>query len=98
MVVISGIAVLLLAYLIGSIPFGVIIVKLTTGKDIRAVASGRTGGTNAMRAAGVWAGLATAVFDVLKGVGAVFFSHLIFAGLMCWHLSCPLLVTIIQHS
>jgi glycerol-3-phosphate acyltransferase PlsY len=70
MVLISSVGVLLLAYLLGSIPFGVIIVKLSTGKDVRQVASGRTGGTNAMRAAGVWAGLATAIFDVLKGVGA----------------------------
>ncbi len=49
--------VLLVSYLSGSIPFGLLIVKLRTGKDIRQVESGRTGGTNAMRAAGVWAGL-----------------------------------------
>lgn len=55
MVILSSIGVLILAYLIGSIPFGLIIVKLSTGKDIRTVESGRTGGTNAMRAAGVWA-------------------------------------------
>ena len=52
--VVTSIGVIFLAYLIGSIPFGLIIVKLTTGKDIRSVASGRTGGTNAMRAAGFW--------------------------------------------
>ena len=84
MVLISSIVVLLLAYLIGSIPFGLIIVKLSTGKDIRSVASGRTGGTNAMRAAGIWVGLVTAVCDVLKGVSAVFFSHLLFAGSHVW--------------
>ena len=44
--------ILLAAYLFGSIPFGLIVVKLMSGKDIRTVASGRTGGTNAMRAAG----------------------------------------------
>ncbi|MBK8618584.1 MAG: glycerol-3-phosphate acyltransferase [Anaerolineales bacterium] len=42
------------------------IVKLKTGKDIREVESGRTGGTNAMRAAGFWAGFATAMLDILK--------------------------------
>lgn len=63
--------VILLAYIFGSIPFGLLIVKLATGKDVRQVASGRTGGTNVMRAAGCWAGLATAVFDILKGASAV---------------------------
>lgn len=64
-------SVLLLAYIFGSIPFGLLIVKLTTGKDIRHVASGRTGGTNAARAAGVGAGLLTALMDALKGAAAV---------------------------
>jgi len=78
------IGVLIVAYLIGSIPFGLIIVKLSTGKDIRAIESGRTGGTNAMRAAGIWAGITTAVFDVLKGLGAVFISHLLISGNHVW--------------
>ncbi len=63
--------IILLAYLLGSIPFGLLIVKLATGKDVRQIASGRTGGTNVMRAAGCWAGLATAIFDILKGAAAV---------------------------
>jgi glycerol-3-phosphate acyltransferase PlsY len=62
---------LLAAYVIGSIPFGLIVVKLMTGKDIRTVASGRTGGTNAMRAAGPWAGLLTAILDILKAAATV---------------------------
>lgn len=57
----------LLSYLLGSIPFGLVIVKIASGKDIRSVESGRTGGTNAMRAAGFCAGLLTALFDVGKG-------------------------------
>ncbi len=57
----------LLSYLVGSIPFGLVIVKIASGKDIRSVESGRTGGTNAMRAAGFFAGLLTALFDVGKG-------------------------------
>jgi glycerol-3-phosphate acyltransferase PlsY len=98
MLVFSSIGVLLLAYLIGSIPFGLIIVKLSTGKDIRSVESGRTGGTNAMRAAGVWAGLATAVFDVLKGVGAVFFCHLLMAGSHVWIDVLAPFLSIIGHN
>jgi acyl phosphate:glycerol-3-phosphate acyltransferase len=60
--------VLLLGYLVGSIPFGLIIVKTFTGKDVREVGSGRTGGTNAMRAAGLFAGILTGLLDILKGL------------------------------
>jgi acyl phosphate:glycerol-3-phosphate acyltransferase len=60
------------SYLLGAIPFGLIIVKIGTGKDVRGVGSGRTGGTNAMRAAGVLAGVLTAVFDILKGAATYF--------------------------
>jgi len=73
--ILIDIGVILLAYVIGSVPFGLLIVKLSTGKDIREVASGRTGGTNAMRAAGFWAGLLTAIFDILKGAGAVWIAQ-----------------------
>jgi glycerol-3-phosphate acyltransferase PlsY len=62
---------LLLGYILGAIPFGLIIVKLRTGKDVRKVESGRTGGTNAYRAAGLWAGVLTGLFDGLKGAVAV---------------------------
>ena len=65
------IGVLLASYIIGSVPFGLLIVKIRTGQDIRNIASGRTGGTNAMRAAGFWAGIFTALFDILKGASAV---------------------------
>jgi len=51
------IGLLLAGYIIGSIPFGLLIVKIINGIDIRTVASGRTGGTNAFRAAGFGAGL-----------------------------------------
>jgi glycerol-3-phosphate acyltransferase PlsY len=98
MVSLYSIGALILAYLIGSIPFGLIIVKLSTGKDIRSVESGRTGGTNAMRAAGVWAGLATAIFDVLKGVGAVFFSHLLVTGSHVWLDVLAPFLSIIGHN
>jgi glycerol-3-phosphate acyltransferase PlsY len=67
--------VVLLAYILGAIPFGLLIVKLATGKDVRQVASGRTGGTNAMRAAGCWAGTATALFDIFKGMAAVWLAR-----------------------
>jgi acyl phosphate:glycerol-3-phosphate acyltransferase len=96
--ILSRLGVLLLAYLIGSIPFGLIIVKLSTGKDIRSVESGRTGGTNAMRAAGVWAGVATAVFDTLKGVCAVFFSRWLIPGNHIWMEVLAPFLSIIGHN
>ncbi len=65
------IAVILISYLIGSIPFGLITVRLAKGEDIRKMYSGRTGGTNAMRAAGFWVGLLTSLLDVLKGASSV---------------------------
>ncbi len=71
MVILLSISILMFAYLLGATPFGLIIVKLKTGQDIRKIESGRTGGTNAMRAAGFWAGFATAILDILKGAVAV---------------------------
>jgi glycerol-3-phosphate acyltransferase PlsY len=71
MQVLLTVGLMIMGYLLGSIPFGVIIVKLLTGKDVRSVESGRTGGTNAMRAAGFGAGLLTAIMDVLKGAAAL---------------------------
>jgi glycerol-3-phosphate acyltransferase PlsY len=89
--------VLILAYILGSIPFGLLIVKLTTGKDIRAVASGRTGGTNAMRAAGPIAGIATAILDCLKGAGAVWLASAIVPGTIWLRVFAPLMA-ILGHN
>lgn len=60
-----------LGYVIGSIPFGLIIVRLRRGRDVRQWYSGRTGGTNVMRVAGLWAGLSTAILDIGKAALAV---------------------------
>jgi len=77
MQIVFAIGVIILGYILGSIPFGLLIVKIRTGKDIRDVESGRTGGTNAMRAAGFWAGIFTAIMDVLKGAVAVWIAQAI---------------------
>jgi glycerol-3-phosphate acyltransferase PlsY len=60
----------ILAYLAGSIPFGLLVTYVATGKDVRETGSGRTGGTNVMRAAGWLAGGITAFFDVMKAVAS----------------------------
>jgi glycerol-3-phosphate acyltransferase PlsY len=61
----------ILAYAVGSIPFGFILVKIFTGRDVTQVQSGRTGGTNSMRAAGFAIGLATSLLDIIKSASVV---------------------------
>jgi acyl phosphate:glycerol-3-phosphate acyltransferase len=61
------IIVILLAYLLGSIPSGLIVGKLFYGKDIREHGSGNLGGTNTFRILGIKAGLAVTITDILKG-------------------------------
>lgn len=72
--------VLVASYLLGSIPFGLIIVKIGTGRDVRAIGSGRTGGTNAMRAGGFFAGALTAILDFSKSALAVTIAQLVMPG------------------
>src|SRR5512133_1532329 len=91
------IGLVLLGYLIGSIPSGLIIVKLKTGKDIRQVESGRTGGTNAMRAAGFWAGLLTAIMDIMKGAVAVWVAQWLLPENHLVHLFAPV-AAILGHN
>jgi glycerol-3-phosphate acyltransferase PlsY len=60
-----------IAYLLGSIPFGYLIVRTTHGADIRETGSGGTGATNVSRQAGKSAGTLTLILDALKGAVAV---------------------------
>jgi acyl phosphate:glycerol-3-phosphate acyltransferase len=59
------------AYLLGSVSFSVVIVKLIQGLDVRSVGSGNAGATNVLRAAGRRAGVAVLALDITKGVTAV---------------------------
>lgn len=63
-------AVTIVGYLLGALPVGYLVGKLW-GVDVRQYGSGRTGGTNVMRAAGPWAAALTVVGDGLKGLLAV---------------------------
>ena len=56
-----------IAYLIGSIPFGYLIVKLKEGRDVRSSGSGNIGATNVLRTAGRSSGVLTLLLDVAKG-------------------------------
>lgn len=63
----QGVVLIALGYVIGSLPMGVIVARLTGGRDPRTVGSGRTGGTNALRAMGPGRGLAVGLLDIAKG-------------------------------
>jgi glycerol-3-phosphate acyltransferase PlsY len=92
-----GIGTVLIGYILGSIPFGLLIVKLKTGKDIRQVESGRTGGTNAVRAAGFGAGLLTAILDILKGAASVWVARWLVPHDTLFHILAPL-AAIVGHN
>jgi glycerol-3-phosphate acyltransferase PlsY len=92
-----GIGVVIIGYIIGSIPFGLLIVKMKTGKDIRTVESGRTGGTNAVRAAGLGAGLLTALMDILKGAASVWLAQTLLPENQLVHILAPL-AAILGHN
>ncbi|HTX69909.1 MAG TPA: glycerol-3-phosphate 1-O-acyltransferase PlsY [Thermoleophilia bacterium] len=65
--ILAFIVLLVLAYLIGSIPFGVVIGKLFYGVDVRQHGSGNVGTTNVFRVLGKRAGVAVLILDMLKG-------------------------------
>lgn len=67
----------IIAYLLGSIPFSLVIGKLFYQTDVRDHGSGNLGGTNTFRVLGVKAGLAVTVLDILKGTLAVVLVYLI---------------------
>ena len=69
--IVEFVAVVVIAYLLGSIPFGLIIGKLKSGVDIREQGSGKTGATNLMRVAGTKLGILALVLDVVKAAAAV---------------------------
>jgi glycerol-3-phosphate acyltransferase PlsY len=69
----------LFGYLLGAIPFGLIIGRLTRGIDLREFGSHRTGATNALRTLGLPAAALVFLLDVGKGIAAVIAARLLFA-------------------
>lgn len=66
-----------LAYLIGSIPFSFLVVKVVAGKDVREHGSQNVGATNVARTAGRIAGIIALLLDIAKGYGAVMLARMI---------------------
>jgi glycerol-3-phosphate acyltransferase PlsY len=86
---------LALGYLLGSIPFGLLLTRLAGKGDIRDIGSGNIGATNVLRTGSKWLALLTAILDCLKGTAAVLLSRQLFgpdtsavaaAGAMVGHL------------
>ena len=67
----AGILLVAIAYLLGSVPTGYLLVRLFRHEDIRSVGSGNIGATNVMRSGGKGLGALTFLLDVLKGAAAV---------------------------
>jgi glycerol-3-phosphate acyltransferase PlsY len=80
----TGLLGILIAYLLGSIPFGYILTRLATGRDVRAHGSGNIGATNVVRAAGRRLGLATLLLDAAKGYLAVWIAGRLTDGSPGW--------------
>ena len=78
MIVAKFVAVALIGYLLGSIPFGVLIGRRSARVDVRQIGSGKAGATNVLRVAGKKAAALVGILDLLKGLVAVVFAGLIF--------------------
>jgi len=85
MIIAKYVAVVIIAYLIGSIPFGVWISRRRTGTDITQVGSGKIGTTNVLRTAGKKAAALVLVLDIAKGAVPVILAELIFGGHLMWY-------------
>jgi glycerol-3-phosphate acyltransferase PlsY len=89
-----GLLAILIAYLLGAIPFGYLLTRFTTGTDIRTHGSGNIGATNVLRAAGRGAGLATLVLDMAKGFAAVWIAGMLTDNAPGWMADAALAVMV----
>src|SRR5277367_6224738 len=81
---ILGLIGIVIAYFLGAVPFGFLMVKFTQGKDVREAGSGNIGATNVMRTAGRREGLITLVLDIAKGFLAVWITALLTGASANW--------------
>lgn len=91
----ATVALLAGAYLLGSIPWSYLIVRLAQGLDVRTVGSGNVGATNVMRTAGKKAGGLALVLDVGKGVAAVLVSRALEASSLV--VGCAAVAVVLGH-
>jgi len=93
----KGLLALAIAYAIGGIPFGLIIVKLKTGQDVRASGSGNIGATNVLRTTGRIAGILTLLLDAGKAFFAVWLADWLTGGSIAW-MSFAALAVLLGHA
>jgi len=87
----------LIAYFLGAIPFGYILVKLTTGSDVRSAGSGNIGATNVLRTTGRAAGVLTLLLDIGKGYLAVWVAGRMTGGDPLW-MAAAAVVVMLGHA
>src|ERR1700721_2843908 len=89
--------ILLIAYVLGAIPVGYLLVKWTTGADVRTAGSGNIGATNVLRTTGRTAGVVTLVLDIAKGFAAVWIAGRLSGGTAIW-MSAAALAVMAGHA
>lgn len=82
------------AYFLGSIPFGYLIVRISRGRDVRSSGSGNIGATNVTRVAGRFAGIVTLILDAGKGYFAVWLAIHWFHGSIRWVMTAAVLAVL----
>jgi glycerol-3-phosphate acyltransferase PlsY len=93
----TGPLILIFAYLLGGIPFGYLLVRLKTGRDVRAMGSGNIGATNVLRTTGRLLGVVTLLLDIGKGFLAVWLVGRLTGGSAGW-MSAAALVVMVGHA
>src|SRR5580692_4800959 len=93
---IAGLLSIAVAYLVGGIPFGLLIVRLKTGADVRQSGSGNIGATNVLRTTGKLAGILTLLLDAAKGLLAVWLADTLTNGDIFW-MSLTALAVLLGH-
>ena len=93
----------LIGYFFGALPIGFLLVKWTRKIDLREIGSGRTGGTNSFRAAGLPVGILTAITDVLKAACAIWviraiYSEALTAAALPWAEIVTGLMSVVGHN
>ena len=83
----------IVSYLMGSIPFGLILTKIFLKKDIREIGSGNIGATNALRTGNKFIGYSTLILDIVKAVIPVLYVKVNFPDLIYVSALCCLLYT-----
>ena len=83
---------LVIGYLVGAVPFGYLLVKLKTGRDVRAMGSGNIGATNVLRTTGRAIAIITLLLDIAKGFFAVWLTARLTADSALWTSAAALAV------